>query len=437
MPASPWIKDVTSQTFEADVLKKSAELPVVVDFWAPWCGPCKQLGPLLEKLTNEYGGKFLLVKIDVEAEQEIAAAFQIQSIPVVVAFRDGQGVNDFVGVLPESELRDWLATLWPSPVQTAMMEGMKLEETHPASAEMKFREASNLEPTADVIKIALARHIKAQNRDFELLNQPTSFLNGEPRYLEPEAQAIKDELEVRDPVEEVVVTEDIPNNPETTKLTLLTKYKQDFNDYLKKLEEEPRKLVESGKEFKGLMESLEILTKLTEIHEQLSVYFKIVFNNQDILRHFGSDKIRQIGHEVIPTRECLDDNSIDDDDKAAYVLRELKKLGYKKKHWYFKEVFLLEILYMIDILTIVIEPEYIPLEEREAEDEPERQDRYISAEVKMNVWRRDNGKCSSCGSKEKLEYDHIIPVSKGGSNTERNVQLLCEKCNREKAAKIA
>lgn len=193
--ASPWIKDVTSQNFEAEVIKKSAEVPVVVDFWAPWCGPCKQLGPLLEKLANEYAGKFLLVKIDVEAEQQIAAAFQIQQIPLVVAFRNGQMVNDFMGMLTEPQLREWLATFLPSAAQTAMSEGIKLEAIDPQAAELKFREALNLEPTADVIKIALVRVIIAQNRDEEA-NRIIAQLE-ERGYLEPEAQHLKDQLELR------------------------------------------------------------------------------------------------------------------------------------------------------------------------------------------------------------------------------------------------
>ena len=91
-----------------------------------------------------------------------------------------------------------------------------------------------------------------------------------------------------------------------------------------------------------------------------------------------------------------------------------------------------------DTLQILVEPDYVPLSESTQPDEEEDQtDRYIPPSVKLAVWRRDQGKCVQCKSKEKLEYDHIIPVSKGGSNTERNVQLLCEKCNREKAAKIA
>ena len=102
------------------------------------------MGPLLEKLANEYAGKFLLVKVDIEAEQQIAAAFQIQQIPLVVAFRDGQLVNEFLGVLPEAQLREWLGTFLPSPAQTAMAEGLKLESTNPSAAEVKFREALNL-----------------------------------------------------------------------------------------------------------------------------------------------------------------------------------------------------------------------------------------------------------------------------------------------------
>jgi putative thioredoxin len=195
MANSPWIKDSTAATFEADVIRKSAELPVVVDFWAPWCQPCKQLGPILEKIAAEYAGRFLLVKVNVEVEQQIAAAFGIQSIPLVVAFRNGQLVNEFAGLLPEPQLRQWFDTFLPSPAETLLREGEKLEASNPQAAEAKYREALHLVPDADAIKIALARVILTQNREEEarrLIEQLE-----ERGFLEPEAQAIKDELEIR------------------------------------------------------------------------------------------------------------------------------------------------------------------------------------------------------------------------------------------------
>ncbi len=193
--ASSWIKESTTHTFEADVIQKSSETPVVVDFWAPSCGPCKQLTPLLEKLANEYAGKFFLVEVNIEKEPQIATAFQIQSIPLVVALRDGQVVNEFTGLMPEPQLRQWLQTFLPSPAQTLMAEGLKLEATDPSTAEAKFREVANLEPKADVIKIALARVILAQNRDEEARRIIAQL--EERGYLEPEAQHLKDQLELR------------------------------------------------------------------------------------------------------------------------------------------------------------------------------------------------------------------------------------------------
>lgn len=97
----------------------------------------------------------------------------------------------------------------------------------------------------------------------------------------------------------------------------------------------------------------------------------------------------------------------------------------------------MKIGYFFDVLPILIEPNFIPLEiNDETSEANQKSDRYISSKIKISVWRRDRGKCVECGSREKLEYDHIIPVSKGGSNTERNVQLLCERCNRNKSATI-
>jgi len=102
------VRDSNTRTFMADVIETSRQLPVVVDFWAPWCGPCKQLGPLIEKLVREMKGAVRLVKINVDENQQLAAQMRIQSIPAVFAFVNGQPVDGFMGALPESELRAFL-----------------------------------------------------------------------------------------------------------------------------------------------------------------------------------------------------------------------------------------------------------------------------------------------------------------------------------------
>ncbi len=102
------IIEVSEATFQAEVLERSLTTPVVIDFWADWCGPCKQLSPLLEKLANEGGGSWVLAKIDVDANPRIAQAFRVQGIPMVFAVVGGQPVDAFTGVVPEAQLRQWI-----------------------------------------------------------------------------------------------------------------------------------------------------------------------------------------------------------------------------------------------------------------------------------------------------------------------------------------
>ena len=109
--ASPHIKDSGLATFAADVLEASREVPVIVDFWAPWCGPCKQLGPMLEKAVAEAGGAVRMVKVNIDENPEIAQQLRIQSIPTVFAFKDGQPVDGFMGALPESQVKAFVSGL--------------------------------------------------------------------------------------------------------------------------------------------------------------------------------------------------------------------------------------------------------------------------------------------------------------------------------------
>jgi len=120
------IKDSSDDAFEQDVLVASKQTPVIVDFWAPWCGPCKTLGPMLEKLVREAKGAVRMVKIDVDQNQDLAAQLQVSSIPAVYAFKDGRPVDRFVGALPESQIKAWVRKLMGSGgVAAALAEALE------------------------------------------------------------------------------------------------------------------------------------------------------------------------------------------------------------------------------------------------------------------------------------------------------------------------
>jgi len=191
---TPTIVDITRDNFQAEVIERSSQRLVVVDFWAEWCGPCRVLGPLLEKLTTDpdFSGKFTLAKVDTEAAPEVASAFQIQSIPAVFAVRDGGVVDAFVGALPELEVRRWLKSLLPSRAAELAAEGKALAGSDPKSAEAKYRASLKLEPDSPVVKAGLA-HVLLHQGKVDETREILKALEGRG-YLEPEAEAVKADL---------------------------------------------------------------------------------------------------------------------------------------------------------------------------------------------------------------------------------------------------
>jgi putative thioredoxin len=192
---SPFVIEATAQNFEQEVIERSRTVPVVIDFWAAWCGPCRMLGPVLEKLAREYDGKFVLAKVDTDRDPELSLQFGVRSIPAVFGVRDGAAVDAFLGVQPESAIRAWLDRLLPTAAETLAAEAIALEQSEPRVAEEKYNAALSLDPNLVKAQTGLARIALEQGR---LEDAQARVLGLERRgFLEPEAEKIKAELTLR------------------------------------------------------------------------------------------------------------------------------------------------------------------------------------------------------------------------------------------------
>jgi putative thioredoxin len=181
--------DVTDSTFESAVIERSRAVPVVVDFWAEWCGPCRQLGPVLERSVAAREGKVELVKIDVDANPQVARAFAIQSIPAVKAFRDGQMVGEFVGAQPPAAVESFLDSLLPSEADELVARG----------DEESLRRAVELEPSRAEAAVPLARLLYGRGDPDGAL----AILRQVPGSFAADGLAARIELESGDPTEDL------------------------------------------------------------------------------------------------------------------------------------------------------------------------------------------------------------------------------------------
>ncbi|MCA9149959.1 MAG: tetratricopeptide repeat protein [Planctomycetales bacterium] len=191
---SAWIIETSDERFAQDVIARSSEVPVVVDFWAEWCGPCRMLGPVLEQLAEEYGGAFVLVKADTEQNPQAAAEFRVQSIPAVYAVRDGQVIDGFLGARPAEEIRHWLGNILPSLAEMLTREGLELLPTDAATAVDKLLAAQAADDRYAPAQIALA-DAYCQLQDFTRAQEVIAQLEARG-FLEPEAERVKARLEL-------------------------------------------------------------------------------------------------------------------------------------------------------------------------------------------------------------------------------------------------
>jgi putative thioredoxin len=191
-PENSYVIETDQERFEADVFERSKTVPVVVDFWATWCAPCRTLGPILERLADEYAGGFVLVKAETDRVAEAASEFNVQSIPAVYAVVNGDVVDFFQGVLPEDQLKAWLDQLL---LYSKVSQTEQLEQSDPQAAEAQYREIVTADPNNFAAQIGLARVLGLLKRTDEAREIIETLENR--GFLEPEAEKVKATLDLQ------------------------------------------------------------------------------------------------------------------------------------------------------------------------------------------------------------------------------------------------
>jgi putative thioredoxin len=200
MADSPWVINVREDNFEKDVLERSRQLPVVIDFWAPWCGPCRALGPILEKLADEFQGQFILAKINSDEAPQLAGAFGVEGIPAVFALRNGQLVSRFSGVLPEAQVREFLQQVLPTEAEKMATDAATRETSDPKAAETEYQQVLTKDPRNPAALLGLARLALARGDEKAVADflGRTDFVDE----FEAEAQHLRGRLELREKARE-------------------------------------------------------------------------------------------------------------------------------------------------------------------------------------------------------------------------------------------
>ncbi len=278
MNSVPHIFDVTVENFETDVIAASEQTLIVLDFWAEWCGPCKVLTPILEKLATEYGGRFRLAKVDTEAQQEIASMFGIRSIPTVIALKGQKPVSAFQGAQPEARVREFLDKILPSAGEEKLTKAKeKLEAGDVEGAIDELTVALALTPALDSARVMLADIAMRDNR-----------IEAAKQYLAQCKPTSKMDEDYQRVASKIDAAEQAGNSPEAN--ALKARIAADASDHEARLQLAAVLVVESQFEpaFETLLESVQLDRSWNDqaARKKLIEYFSLAKEQPELVRRF-------------------------------------------------------------------------------------------------------------------------------------------------------